>query len=183
MRIRQAISLAVVATAALAVGELRSPAAPTEALHTTPVWTTVASACTPDEDSLGRYDSQNSNLSHRGGAVGGIAARCNIVNLTAFGAGDHQVLEVVYRDQDGPGVSYHVQAFLKFVKNVDGSNPTIVVFDSNLFPASSATQTRRVLFAHHFNFTPNAYYVTLIIERTNTAQTPLVSTVRLRRIP
>jgi hypothetical protein len=182
MKVSRSVVLATIGVAAALPLALRLPTATTEALHTTPVWTHVGSACTPDEASRGKYSSNESDFNHRGTVLGGIAARCNIVNLTDFGAGEAQVLEVVYRDQDGPGSNYRVRAFLKYVRNSDGQDFTIATFDSNAFGASLATQTHHVFVNHHFNFAPNAYYVTLIIDRADATRLPVVSVVRLTEI-
>ena len=145
------------------------------------VWTHVASACSPDEASFGRFDSHVSSFKHAPGATGQIVTRCNIVDLPQFGIGEIPVLDVVYRDQDGSGTAQRVRAELIRSNNA-GTTSVIKTFDSNAFAGSPATQRRFVSYSHAFNFDTNAYFVQIRVDRTTTSVTPLIATVRLTKI-
>lgn len=134
-----------------------------------------------NEESLGRYDSHLGDFKHKTGFTGQIVARCNIVNLPQFGAGEFSLLEVSYRHQDGSGSKYRVVAELKRASST-GQHPTVATFDSNSSPGSAENQLRWVVYSHSFNFSDNAYYVQLRVTRTDALEFPLVTLVRLTQV-
>jgi hypothetical protein len=177
-RWRAAWVLAPIVIGAVAIGLIGQSAG---AQGSVTVWTHAASACSPDEASFGRFDAHVSSFKHAPAATGQIVTRCNIVDLPQFGIGEIQVLDVVYRDQDGPGTAQRVRAELIRSNNA-GVTSVIRTFDSNAFAGSSATQRRFVSYSHTFNFEANAYFVQVRVDRATTNITPLIATVRLTKI-
>jgi hypothetical protein len=140
------------------------------------VWTHVPSTCTPDEASAGRYDVHVSAFKHASGATGQIVTRCNVVDLPQFGSGgDFPALEVLYKDA-GSGAQVTVDLI---EARFDGLTSVMAHFNSNLFPASTATQRQFVPYSRSFNFDQSAYYVEIRVTRSSTATAPAASTVRL----
>ncbi|HEY7042993.1 MAG TPA: hypothetical protein VH419_04925 [Nocardioidaceae bacterium] len=161
---------------AAAAGAGTSPSEAAVADYT--VWTSVPSACSPDEASTGRYDAHVSAFKHANGATGQLVTRCNVVNLPEFGLGDSQRLQAVYRDTDGVGTGQQVLVDL-IQARPDGSTVILARLNSNSFSGSQASQTRSVGYTHNFDFEHNAYYVEVRVTRSSTSTTPAASTVRL----
>ena len=176
---RRAIVLGRTAVGLAAVGALSSlgglPSSAALSPHT--AWTTVPSACSPDEASTGRYDSHVSAFKHTPAATGQVVTRCNVVQLPDFTGGLDQRLEVTYRDPDGLGTRSQVQADL-IQARPDGSTLILAHFDSNRF-TNTATATHTFGYHHAFDFSRNAYYVDVRVTRSTTSLAPSVSTVRL----
>jgi hypothetical protein len=161
-------------------------------------WTHVASACTPDDDSID-YQLGGAGVSFPGSVTGEITLRCNITNVMdpdlPWG-----ILEVVYRDPDGSGTANQVKVTLHQV-GLDGtaestitridpvtrrpvsiSDPSLLTtFDSNTAAsATSSTQVHTVGVNHTFNFAENAYYVKIKVKRNEGSTTnPAAFVVRL----
>jgi hypothetical protein len=145
------------------------------------VWTHVASACTPDEGSTGRYDGYVSSFRHAPGATGQIVTRCNVVDLPEFGSGEFPVLQVVYKDGDGRGTGEQVLVELIEAQD-DGHTRTMASFNSNNFSGSAAVQRRFAWVTGPFNFDQNAYFVHIKVTRSSTTTAPFANTVRLTRV-
>jgi hypothetical protein len=167
------------------VGSLLVPPQPASASHQSEgVWANAVSGCAIDEADLSEYVVGKS-LSHRAATIKTIVSRCNVENLPlsppAFG-GDPNGLELVYRDPDGPGTAYQVIAKLQQLTN-SGAVVTLATVDSNTEAiASPAFQTQFKLFSHDFDFDNNAYYVEVIVFRTNAQRVPAAAIVRLTGI-
>lgn len=179
------------------VNAQRSPS-PGLILPSQGAWTHVASACTPDDDTVD-YQMSGAGVSFPGEITGEIILRCNITNVM-----DPDLLwtalEVVYRDPDGAGTANQVQASLHKV-GLDGTAETFITvidpvtrrprsvsdpsllatFDSNtVASATSTAQVHTVGVGHVFDFANNAYYVKIKIKRAAGSTTnPAAFVVRL----
>ena len=152
-------------------------------------WTQVASACTPDEDSID-YQFSGAGVSFPNSITGEITLRCNITNVMDLDF-PWNTLEVVYRDPDGNGTTNQVKVTLHKV-GLDGTAETSVTridpitrrplslidpslietFDSNtVASATSSTQVHTVELNHSFDFTENAYYVKVKVKRSEGSTT------------
>jgi len=177
---RWTIAAAASACALAAVAAVAGVASgPSSAVgSTSTVWTHVPSTCTPDEASTGRYDVHVSAFKHASGATGQIVTRCNVVDLPQFGTGDVPALEVLYKDA-GSGAQVTVDLI---EARSDGLTSVMAHFNSNLFPASTATQRHHITYSRSFNFGQSAYYVEIRVTRSSTATAPAASTVRLTQV-
>ena len=132
----------------------------------------VASACTPDEDSID-YQFGGAGVSFPNSITGEITLRCNITNVMDLDF-PWNTLEVVYRDPDGNGTTNQVKVTLHKV-GLDGTAESFIVtridpitrrilinfdpsliatFDSNtVASATSSTQVHTVGVNHSFDFT------------------------------
>ena len=170
------LSLAVLLSG---TGLLMRPSQMAHASHLSEgVWAHAVNACAIDEADLSKYAFNLYKLSHKPGIVGKITARCNIENLPITPSGDAPAFLVTYLDPDGPGTAYRVLARLQQITN-SGSAFTVATVDSNEFPASTSFQTQSAIFSHDFDFYNNAYYVEVIVQRTNNAQAPAAAIVRI----
>jgi hypothetical protein len=161
-------------------------------------WTHIASACTPDEDTID-YQMSGAGVLFPGSITGEINLRCNITNVMNPDL-PWTTLEVVYRDPDGSGTANQVTASLYKV-SLDGdaenrvvtidpvtkrprsfTEPSLVAtFDSNtVASATSSSQVHAVGVNHLFDFASNAYYVKIKIKRdANSTTNPVAFVVRL----
>ena len=162
-------------------------------------WTHVASACTPDENSID-YQFSGAGVSFPGSITGDITLRCNITNVMDPDA-PWTTLEVVYRDPDGSGTTNQVTVALHKV-GLDGTaestiptffDPTtrrlltnfdpslVTTFNSNsTASAAPGTQVHTAGVNHTFNFAENAYYVRIKVKRSEGSTTnPAAFVVRL----
>lgn len=162
-------------------------------------WTHVASACTPDDDSID-YQFSGAGVSFPGSVTGEITLRCNITNVMNPDA-PWTTLEVVYRDPDGSGTTNQVTVALhkvgldgtaestvrtffdpvtrRLLTNFDAS--LLATFDSNtVASATSSAQVHTASVNHTFDFTENAYYVKIRVKRSEGSTTnPAAFVVRL----
>jgi hypothetical protein len=141
-------------------------------------WTTVASACVPDEDSVGIYQFEQARFEFSGASTGEIVARCNITDPADLFGGNPSWnrMDVTYNDPDGSLNSSRVRVQLRRVHETTGASATIATFDSNLFGIGQQLET--LSFVHAFNFVDYAYYLTIILDRTNAT----VGTTRIQRV-
>jgi hypothetical protein len=141
-------------------------------------WTTVAAACVPDEDSVGLYQFEQARFEFSGASTGQIVARCNITDPADL-LGDNPswgLMDVTYNDPDGFFNSSRVRVQLRRVHETTGASTTIATFDSNLFGIGQ--QLKTLNFNHAFNFVDYAYYLTIILDRTDAT----VGTTRIERV-
>jgi hypothetical protein len=165
------------------VGSLLIPSQQASASHQSAgIWANAVNACAIDEADLNEYTFSPNRLTHKPGVVGPIVVRCNVENLplTPPGFGDVNGLELVYRDPDGPGTASRVVARLQQLTN-SGTVVTLATVDSNTGPTSPAFQSLHTLFphGHDFNFINNAYYVEVVVSRSNAQLVPAAAIVRL----
>ena len=141
-------------------------------------WTTVASACIPDEASAGIYQFEQARFEFLGASTGQIVARCNITDQADFSEGNTgwSRMDVTYDDPDGFFNNSRVRVQLRRVHETTGASSTIATFDSNLFGVGQQLQSLN--FAHAFNFGDYAYYLTILLDRTNAS----VGTTRIERV-
>lgn len=148
-------------------------------------WTTVASACVPDETSIGIYQFEQARFEFAGANTGQIVARCNITDPADLFGGNPiwNRMDVTYNDPDGYFNNSRVRVQLRRVHETTGMSTTLVTFDSNLFGPGQQLET--LSFNHVFNFYDYAYYLTIIVDRTGagstgaTVGTPQIQRVRL----
>ena len=129
-------------------------------------WTTVASACVPDESSAGKYVADGATVQFAAAQTGEIVLRCNITAPADFGNNMDPVwtnMEVTYVDSDGMAAGSRVLVMLRRA-GIGGITATIAsaVFDSNLFAAGP---TNTDAFAHAFDFTNTAYFLEIRLSR------------------
>jgi len=141
-------------------------------------WTTVASACVPDEDSVGIYQFEQARFEFSGASTDQIVARCNITDPADLSGGNPgwSRMDVTYNDPDGFFSNSRVRVQLRRVHETTGASSTIATFDSNLFGIGQ--QLQFLDFAHAFNFRDYAYYLTILLDRTNAS----VGTTRIERV-
>lgn len=165
------------------VGSLLIPSQPASASHQSEgVWANAVNGCAIDEADVSEYE-VGKFLIHKAGMIQTIVARCNVENLplTPPGFGEVNGLELVYRDPDGPGTAYRVIAKLQQLTN-SGALVTLATVDSNAGSASPSFQKRFTLLSHDFDFVNNAYYVEVIVFRSNAQRLPAAAIVRLTGI-
>ena len=143
-------------------------------------WTTVASACVVDEDSLASASLEQARFEFLGAAVGQIVARCNITDPNDVGGAVWNRMTITYDDPDGFFSQYRVRVQLRRARDTDGQSTTITTFDSNLV-ADSNPEVHA--FNHNFDFVRNAYYLTLILDRVDALQLPRIMRIRLWQAP
>jgi hypothetical protein len=142
-------------------------------------WTTVASACVPDESSDGMHNLEQARFEFLGASTGQIVARCNITDPHDLGnvfSPPWNCMSITYDDPDGFFSQYRVRVQLRLARDTDGASQTITTFDSNLV-ADDNPEIH--CFSHTFNFYRNAYYLTLILDRENAQANPRIMRVRL----
>ena len=142
-------------------------------------WTTVASACVPDESSDGIHNLEQARFEFWGASTGQIVARCNITDPHDLGnafSPPWNCMAITYDDPDGFFNQYRVRVQLRLARDTDGASQTITTFDSNLV-ADDNPEVH--CFSHTFNFYRNAYYLTLILDREDAQANPRIMRVRL----
>jgi hypothetical protein len=129
-------------------------------------WTTVASACVPDESSAGKYIADGATVQFVGAQIGEIVLRCNITAPADFGNAMEPIwanMEVTYVDSDGMAVGGQVLVKLWQAGILGNTFPIAgAVFDSNLFAAGP---TNTAPFFHVFDFTNTAYFLEIRLRR------------------
>jgi hypothetical protein len=85
-------------------------------------------------------------------------------------------MDITYDDPDGSANRYRVRVQLRGARDTDGASGTVTTFDSNLVADSNPEPH---CFDHTFDFYNNAYYLTLILDRTNADANPRIMRVRL----
>lgn len=132
-------------------------------------WSTVASACVPDNSSAGKYAFSDGALTFAGSHTGSIAARCNVTNPFDDTA-DRPIwnlLTVGYRDPDGNAQYNHSTVTAKLFR-VRKDNPVeefVAKFDSQTHGTNAQNTSVGVFFSHGFDFRNYAYYVLVSVER------------------
>ena len=141
-------------------------------------WSTVAAACVPDEESIGRYAAELGSFEFRGANVGQVDARCSITNPrdNGFNPG-WGLMEVTLNDPDGGGAGSQIVVYLRRVNKFTGASADIHVFNSNLFAAGQALRTTG--FGHVFDFANYSYYIAFSVRRNGTTLAPRIQRVRL----
>jgi hypothetical protein len=155
----------------LAIGDARAQS----------LWTHVASACAVDNGSAAQYDANAARFKVATGVAlpATVVARCNVTNPQDNGLDlNWNWLEVAYRDPDGTGTGSQVRALLYRVSNATGGISLLATFDSNAF-AAVGDNTAGVLVGGTLDFLHYAYYVEIQVKRSDVANDPTVSIVRL----
>jgi hypothetical protein len=168
LRVVGAISL----LGSLAVGEARAQS----------VWTHVASACAVDDGSAAKYEVTAARFKVRTGATlpATVVARCNVTNPQDSGLDPNwEWLEVAYRDPDGVATGNQVKALLYRVSNATGGISLWATFDSNEI-AATGNNTAGVWFGGTLDFQNYAYFIEIQVTRSDTANDPTISIVRLK---
>src|SRR5262245_3156727 len=149
---RSQVFLRLIATAAVMAGLMFTPQLRAGE------WVTVATACTPDETSAGRFQADFARFQFLGNNSGSIDARCNVTNPQDSGGNPGWgLMEVSYDDPDGTLSVSQVSVTLRRVDKFTGNSFLLATFDSNTQAAGQ--QVKTVAFNHAFNFVNNAYYV------------------------
>jgi hypothetical protein len=141
-------------------------------------WTTVASACVPDESAAGGYSAEGAAVALP--AVASVLVRCNITDPADFMNVVNPMwtaMDVTYHDFDGMANDSRVRVELVRVDEFTGQSFTVTGFNSNVFGAGQQLQTK--VFAHAFDFTNNAYYLVIGLWRTMMGGDTRIQRVRL----
>jgi hypothetical protein len=136
-------------------------------------WTTVGSAGTVQQDSLGIVDLRNFTVGLATGATGTVTIRYPITatrGLTCTPVTDYVVV-VRYRDSDGPGTTARVFFTIRSTDSSVGGNTTEFTFDSNSFPATgSAFQSIGIAaLITPLDFANRVYWIEAQISRSDAA--------------
>ena len=145
------------------------------------IWTHAASACAVDETSAAKYEVNAARFMVKGGAMlpATVVARCNVTQARDSGVAPYwNWLEVTYRDPDGTHTGNQVKALLYRVSNATGGIVLLATFDSNALPATG-DNTDGVLFGGIIDFFRYAYFVEIQVKRTDDANGPTISNIRL----
>jgi hypothetical protein len=126
-------------------------------------WTTVASACMPDENAIASYSNDSAASFIATGITGDIVLRCNVTNPADIGDPDWNVMDVTYNDQDGPGIDKAVWVSLRRVHESTGVSSTIASFNSN--GHALGQQRESEFYTHVFDFENYAYYLQITLRR------------------
>jgi len=122
-------------------------------------WTHVASACLPDESSMGLYQFDNGTVSFKQNAPVGstIKLRCNVtspIDGTFLGSPAWGQLEIGFKDLVGGLI--HVQ-----LVRVAQTNGLVAVLANFVSPAGGPTVAVVPIAAGAFDFINNAYFVAI----------------------
>jgi hypothetical protein len=151
-----------------------------------PAWTHVGSACTVDEDSLGKFEFVNADFKFKGTnvsppSVGGllpITARCNVVNPLDAENPDWNRLVVGYQDSNGTNGQNGAIVRLKRINRPGGSLATIATFNSDSFSSINRAEAS-IPFNHAWDFLRNEYFIQIELYRGNTNNQISVYSLRL----
>jgi hypothetical protein len=148
-------------------------------------WTATASTCAVGSSQIGDaslYEIFNgSGIEFSDGNTGEIKARCNVSNPLDTSVPTWNTLTVGYQDPDGPGGTYNVAATLYSVNKTSGVFTTIRIFNSADWSNTGPTSHASKPFTTTFDFTNNAYWITLDLTRSDTNQNPGVWFVSLSK--
>jgi len=135
-------------------------------------WSTAGSTCQPSSDNTFNeaYSFNAATFQFASGWTGTIRARCPVNNPLDMGVPTWKTLGAGYNDPDGTGLNYEVQVQLVKVARSTGVYTTIATFDSNSYGAGSQYHTKP--FSETFDFTKNAYWVTIIVSRSDENNSP-----------
>jgi|ERR1051326_896373 hypothetical protein len=136
-------------------------------------WSTIGSTCQPGTDSLGLYTYGNGGTTFQfaPGETGTISARCQVNNPMDKGAPSWTNLGAGYVDPDGEGGDYEVQVRLVEANRATGNSTIVATYDSNTHGINVPT-FKTTTFSHAFNFAKFAYYVTIVVRRSDDAGNP-----------
>ncbi len=129
-------------------------------------WTTVASACMPDENAIASYSNDSAASFIVSGITGDIVLRCNVTNpsdIVNAGMPDWNMMDVTFNDQDGPGIDKAVLVSLRRVHESSGASSTIASFNSNDHAAGQQRNSK--FYTHVFDFEYYAYYLQITLRR------------------
>ena len=145
-------------------------------------WTTVATACVPDETAVGKFEFEFGRVMFLGANTGEIGFRCNVTNpQDSAGNTFWDTMEISYEDTDNYFSAAEVVVTLRRVDKFSGLSYELAQFTSN--GKGLGQQLKWQSFYHTFHFQNNAYYVGISVKRTNNAQNPKVQRVRLYKAP
>jgi hypothetical protein len=180
------VIVATVVASAAAISR-PAPAVPATATGLSPtLWTQVASSCTPDEASAGKFDTHTADFKHKGSATGQIVTRCNVGTVRRE-TGEAQPapvsMYVVYRDQDGERNGERV--IVKLIRaNTNGTTSTMATFDSNsvhflIDPNGGTARAYTSANTPDRNFSEDTYYVEIRLRRSSPEIFPIVTSIEL----
>lgn len=134
-------------------------------------WSTVGSAGTVDEDSLGIVDLKNFTVGLADTKTGTVTIRYPITatrGLTCTPVTDY-VIVLRYRDSDGTGTTARVFFTIRSTNRSIGGNVTEFTFDSNIFPATGSSFTSIGISAliTPLDFANRSYWLEAQISRTD----------------
>lgn len=145
-------------------------------------WTTVATACVPDETTVGKFEFEFGRVMFMGANTGEIGFRCNVSNPQDLGGNPGwDRMEISYEDTDNFFSGAEVVVTLRRVDKFTGLSFELAKFSSN--GKGLGQQLELEPFVHAFNFANNAYYVGISLKRTNNTQNPKIQRVRLFKAP
>jgi hypothetical protein len=137
-------------------------------------WTAVPSTGAIDEADLSLYQVNGATLFFASGKTGDIFARYNVTNTsTSATSPGWTTLELGYTDTS---VSGFVEAIFYEVDPCTGTRSVIC----SVFSSDDGTACNTCTFpSTTVNFAANLYFVTIVVNRSTTAASPIANTVRL----
>ncbi len=143
------------------------------------MWSTPASACTPDATTIkfDRHSVSFASVQHASGNVDPIVLHCPIprfvTTTTAW------KLKLTYRDSTGTESAAFVRAQLQGNAIGTPGSYNIAVVNSNSLANTGVTAVSSATFTRTFNFETQVYFVRLDLDRTLDTQTVIAYTVVL----
>lgn len=137
-----------------------------------PYWSSISTACTPDNLSIqnNRYQSTvDSYVTPQKGNVDPTVLIC-AVQPNPGASGLPNMLSMTYLDSTGVTNTAHVLAQLIRVNRSTGGRATVAAVNSDSFPATTPTKNQSAAFSHTLNFDMNFYYVRIEIDRAANSQ-------------
>jgi hypothetical protein len=145
-------------------------------------WTAVGTTGTVDEEDLSIVDMVGTatvQVKSTAPLPSTVDIRYNIVAVEGvFSPSEGISMQVRFRDN---GTGGRVVARLRQISFSTGAITTLLVLDSDTFPASNGFQTRSVSTCggNVFNFLNNAYYIDLTITKFNTTGAPALQLLQV----
>lgn len=148
------------------------------AAHADIVWSSPASACTPDDQTIkfNRHAVGSASVTHAAGNIDRITLTCPIPGFSSPDT-DWGLL-LTYRDSTGTGTSAVVKAQL-FRLEYGSSSPELLVTVSSNSSAVTAVNSVDRSFTHTFDFQIFTYWVRIELDRTAATEIAAAHSVAL----
>jgi hypothetical protein len=131
-------------------------------------WSAPATACIPSHDTIGRYESDTAWVRFLGVETGVLTFTCQ---MDRFNSGTSTYnLKITYRDSTGMGTSASVRAQLYRMAHGTTSPVLLGEATSNSSAAGNINTVGSSDINHMFDFEANAYWVHVLLKRSNTSQ-------------
>lgn len=149
-------------------------------------WTSVASTGTVDEADMSSvtFSQHIAMISSAASPAEEVVLRYNILPIgNLANSGVNKTMSARFRDNGA-----NARVILRLIKTnfASGNSTTVLVLDSNLFPASSSFQTQTVgdgCWAEVFDFNNNTYHIEASLSRTTAGGLPGLGIIRVDDVP